>query len=180
MNMPEIKLFIASSLDGYIARPNGSIDWLNEIPNPDNSDFGYTDFYAGIDTVVMGRSTYDEVMGFDVDWPYPDCRCYVVSTNKDYQTSTPNTSVVYQVDQSFIEELHSTSNSNIWLVGGGKLIQSFMNLDVVDELIITFISRIIGDGLPLFPSPTLDSRWEILKAEVLNEAAVILTYRRKR
>lgn len=176
--MAEIKLFIASSLDGYIARPNGSIDWLNEIPNPNNSDFGYTNFYAGIDTVVMGRATYDEVMGFDVDWPYPDCKCYVVTTSTNYKVTTPNTEIINEVNETFIEQLKNSSKSNIWLVGGGKLIQSFMILDVVDELIITIISRIIGEGLPLFPSPMPDSKWEVKKSEILNEAAVVLTYRR--
>ena len=176
--MAEIKLFIAASLDGYIARPDGNIDWLNEIPNPDNSDFGYNNFYAGIDVIVMGRKTYEEVLGFDVEWPYPDRKCYVVSSNKSTKTPTPNTELVSEVDHTFVDALREESRKNIWLVGGGQLIRSFMDLDTVDELLITFISRIIGDGLPLFPSPMKDTTWRLTTSEVINEAAVILTYRR--
>ena len=117
--MPEIKLFIATSLDGYIARPDGSIDWLNEIPNPDNSDFGYNDFYAEIDTLVMGRSTYEEVLSFDVEWPYPDRKCYVVTSKKDLKTPTPNTVLAHELNQEFLETLKKESSRNIWLVGGG-------------------------------------------------------------
>ena len=63
-------VFIATSLDGYIADKNGKIDCLNSIPNPDNNDMGYVEFNKGIDALVMGRTTFETVLGFDVDWPY--------------------------------------------------------------------------------------------------------------
>jgi len=63
-------VFIATSLDGYIADRNGKIDWLNTIPNPDNNDMGYTEFTKGIDALLMGRKTFETVLGFDGDWPY--------------------------------------------------------------------------------------------------------------
>jgi dihydrofolate reductase len=157
--------------------PNGAIDWLNEIPNPDNSDFGYNKFYSNIDVIVMGRKTYEEVLGFDVDWPYPDRKCFVVTSDKNLQTPTPNTKLEHNVNQAFIDGIIRESEKNIWLVGGGELIRSFMNLNAVDELILSFISRIIGDGLPLFPSPMRDSTWRLTESEMINEAAVILTYR---
>lgn len=177
--MAEIKLFIATSLDGYIARPDGAIDWLNEIPNPDNSDFGYRDFHAEIDTVILGRSTYEEILGFDVDWPYPDCKTYVVTSQGNFHTPTPNTVLLTSITAEIIDQISHESSKNIWLVGGGKLIKSFLNLGAVDELIITIVSRIIGDGIPLFPSPLKDSSWKLTASKVINEAAVILTYRRQ-
>jgi len=63
-------VFIATSLDGYIADKNGGIDWLYSIPNPDNDDMGYLKFINGIDALIMGRTTFETVMGFDVPWPY--------------------------------------------------------------------------------------------------------------
>lgn len=79
--MKKTKLFIATSIDGYIARKDGTLDWLDAIPNPDQLDYGYYAFYETVDTILMGRKTYEEVLGFGVDWPYPDCKTYVVSSN---------------------------------------------------------------------------------------------------
>lgn len=69
----KIKLYVASSLDGFIARKNGELDWLMEHPNPNQLDYGYAEFLNGIDTVLMGRKTYEEILAFDVEWPYADC-----------------------------------------------------------------------------------------------------------
>ena len=72
--MPKIKLYIAATIDGFIAREDGSLDWLNNHPNPDQLDYGYADFMSRIDTVIMGRKTYEEVLGFGVEWPYGSLR----------------------------------------------------------------------------------------------------------
>ncbi|NBC08920.1 MAG: hypothetical protein GVY26_17145 [Bacteroidetes bacterium] len=108
--MSGIKLYIATSIDGYIARPNNQLDWLAKLPNLDKTDYGYQDFYAGIDTVVMGRKTYEEVLGFDVDWPYAECTTYVATTRKDYVLSTPNTELLPLLNedthQVFSHEFH--------------------------------------------------------------------------
>ena len=64
------RVFIATSLDGFIADQNGAIDWLHSIPNPEQIDMGYTDFIGGVDAIVMGRNTFEVVCGFDIDWPY--------------------------------------------------------------------------------------------------------------
>ncbi len=64
------RLFIATSIDGYIADKDGGLDWLNSIPNPDNIDMGYGEFTSQIDALVMGRITFETVCGFDIDWPY--------------------------------------------------------------------------------------------------------------
>lgn len=176
--MAEIKLFIACSLDGYIARPNGSIDWLNSIPNPDNSDFGYGEFYSGVDIVVMGRSTYQEILGFDVEWPYADRTCYVVTSRQDFDTPTPNTRLVTEVTPAFIDLLRGESEKNIWIVGGGKLVAGFLLENAVDEMQISLISRIIGEGIPLFPSPLNDTKWRLTGSQIYNEAAITLVYRR--
>jgi len=67
--MPNV-VYIATSLDGYIADANGSLDWLNTVPNPDSTDYGFADFMDGIDALVMGRKTFETVLGFGGDWPY--------------------------------------------------------------------------------------------------------------
>ena len=77
----KLKLYIAASLDGYIARPDGSLDWLEGLPNPKKIDYGYQKFYQSIDMVILGRVTYEEILGFGVDWPYGGCKAWVVSQN---------------------------------------------------------------------------------------------------
>jgi len=78
--MSSIKLYIATTIDGFIAREDGSLDWLEELPNPNQINYGYTDFYATVDKVAIGRKIYEEVLGFGVNWPYEDCKTYVITT----------------------------------------------------------------------------------------------------
>ena len=86
-------VYIAQSLDGYIADKNGGLDWLNEIPNPDNSDFGFAEFLNNIDAIVMGRKTFEQVMSFGV-WPYPK-PVFVVSTSLKELPQDPATNYVF-------------------------------------------------------------------------------------
>ena len=77
------RVFIATSIDGYIADKNGGLDWLHSIPNPDNIDMGYAKFNSQIDAIVMGRRTFETVCGFDVDWPYQNPVFVLSNTLKD-------------------------------------------------------------------------------------------------
>ena len=175
-----IQLYIATSLDGYIARKDGNLDWLNNFPNPNQIDYGYTEFYAGIDTVILGRKTYDEILGFGVDWPYTDSTTYVLSTNTDYPIQTPNTQLLSDLSEEIIQNLRSQSQKNIWLVGGGNLVTQFLNLNAIDEIILTLIPVIIGEGLPLFPNSPKESTFDLLGAKSFDTGAVSLHYSRKK
>jgi dihydrofolate reductase len=89
--MKRVTLFAACSLDGFIARPDGSLDWLYAIPNPDNIDHGYGDLLASTSCIIMGRKTYADLVGFGIEWPYPDIKTFVVSSDPCFITETPNT-----------------------------------------------------------------------------------------
>ena len=80
--MPRIKLYIATSLDGFIARENGSIDWLTKYENNPETDYGYSEFYASIGKVLMGRKTYEQALGFG-EWPYREKKSYVFTRQKE-------------------------------------------------------------------------------------------------
>lgn len=177
--MTKIQCYIAQSIDGYIARKDHSIDWLENISVPEGSDMGYSDFYAGIDTVIMGRKTYDEVMGFDVPWPYADAKSFVVTSDKDHKIHTPNTELVHRVDDQFITHLKANSKSNIWLIGGGGLVTQFMKLHALDELIITIIPIVLGGGIPLFPSESPETQFDLIKVSDFGNGAVALHYVKK-
>ncbi len=177
--MTKTKLYIATTLDGFIAREDGSLDWLDELPNPNQIDYGYGEFYATIDTVVMGRKTYEEVLGFGVDWPYADCKTYIITSKSDYQTKTENSEVISQLTSETIESIKAESKKDIWVVGGGKVITALLNHGQIDEMMLCLIPTILGKGIRLFPDSPAETKFDLINAETFETGAVILTYRKK-
>lgn len=96
MTRAKVVLYIATSLDGYIARADGSLHWLYALPNPGQTDHGYHDFFSKIGATIMGSNTYKEIIGFGVDWPYAEIDSYVVSGNKDTSIESPKTYLVWK------------------------------------------------------------------------------------
>jgi dihydrofolate reductase len=176
--MSKIKLYIATSLDGFIARPDGSLDWLESLPNPNQIDHGYHDFYASIGVVIMGRSTYEEILGFGVPWPYSNCTSYVVTQNKNYKLSTPDTELLAGIDKGVIRSIQEVQTKDIWLVGGGKIITEFLNLQLIDEMILSIAPVILGSGIPLFPGVTRETSFKLVGAEKFETGIVNLFYSR--
>lgn len=174
--MSKIKLFIAATIDGFIARKDGSLDWLFELPNPNNIDHGYEKFFNTIGVVVMGRKTYDEVLGFDVEWPYGNCKTFVITSDKNFSTNTENTFVLNQINKKSIEQLKSESQKDIWLVGGGKTITAFLNLDAVDEMILSIIPIVLGEGIRLFPDGPKETRFHLTNTEKFETGIVNLWF----
>ncbi|NDK56075.1 dihydrofolate reductase family protein [Pontibacter fetidus] len=147
--MRQIILYIAASLDGYIARPDGSIDWLeNEKFAIENEDYGYSEFLQTIDTTLMGHSTYKVVTGFDTPFPYADKTNYVFSHSK--QPDTEHVQFVHSNVAGFVKQLKQQSGKDIWLIGGGQLNTHLLNAGLIDEIILTYIPVILGSGIPLF------------------------------
>jgi dihydrofolate reductase len=179
MFMRKVKLYIAISLDGFIARKNGALDWLECIPNPNQLDYGYQAFYDSVDTVLMGRLTYEEILGFDVDWPYGNCKTGVFSRNTNLKITTPQTQLINGDIKNYITELKQQAGKDIWLVGGGSLLTAFLNEGVVDEMIISIAPVIIGDGLPLFPNMPKETSLELVDSTSYDTGFVTLTYRVK-
>lgn len=143
----KIVLFIAISIDGYIARPDGDISWLDEVQG--EGDNGYSEFIQSVDTVVMGKKTYDDVLKLtNNQYPYEGKTSYIFTRK---ETST-NLNLVFTNENpaAFAEKLKSEEGSDIWLVGGADLLDSFMKEKLVDEYIITTAPIILGDGIPLF------------------------------
>ena len=153
--MRKIKLFIASSLDGYIANEDGDVDWL-----PDNANSGYDEFYKTIDTVVLGKKTYDQVLTFGA-YPYQDKKSFVFTRNNN-QTKDENTEFVSDIDK-FVKDIISNSGKNIWLVGGAEIISSFVNHGFVDEIILSIIPIVLGKGIPLFKNIEKETKLKLIK-----------------
>lgn len=137
-------VYIGTSLDGFIARPDGDIEWLNER-GAQAGDMGYEAFMAGIDTLVMGRNTYEKILTFGF-WPYEGKRVAVLST----QLTTDDANVtVYRSLDAVLEGLATGGAKNVY-VDGGQIVQTFLREGILDELIITTAPVLLGTGIPLF------------------------------
>ena len=155
--MRKIKLYIAASLDGYIAQSDGDIDWLMEFPKPQKSDNSYKEFLESVDTVIIGGRAYQELACMDILWPYKDKNTYVV-------THSP---IDFKKDVNFITEnvietiirLKEQEGKDIGLAGGGELTTMLLNSSLIDEMIITYIPVILGKGISLFPNNPKESKW---------------------
>ena len=174
-----IQVFIATSLDGFIATSDGGVEWLDEIPNPENSDFGFGGFMSGIDALVMGRNTFEKVLTFG-EWPY-DKPVFVVSNSLSGvpEDLEGKVEVINGAPRSVVEQLGQRGFRNLY-VDGGKVIQSFLEDDLVDEMIITRVPVLLGDGMPLFGKLTKTLQFEHVKTETFSEGLVQSTYARVR
>jgi dihydrofolate reductase len=142
-----VVLFIASSLDGYIATKDESLEWLFAVEG--EGDNGFSEFYDTVDTVLMGKKSYDWVMKQEIEeFPYKNKECYVF-TRSSYQ-DTEDVKFVNDDINYFVNKLKNKGGTNIWVVGGGELLNSFIQEDLVDEFIITIAPTILGNGIPLF------------------------------
>lgn len=139
-------LYIASSLDGYIATKEDSLEWLFKVEG--EGDNGYTEFYETVDTILMGKRTYDWIIQEMEEFPYKNKECYVFSRSS-YE-DTENVKFIHEDIKSFVNKLKNKDGNNIWVVGGGELLHSFIQENLVDEFIITLAPTIIGNGIPLF------------------------------
>ena len=145
----KVILYIAMSLDGYIARKDGSVDWLDE--DEEEEETGYLDFYKTIDTIVMGRKTYEQVMSFG-DWVYKGKKNYVLTSNKVGIKENSDVEIVDEDTAAFINKLKLESKSNIWLLGGAETVNVFLDEELIDEFRIAVIPVILGEGIRLFTS----------------------------
>lgn len=144
------KVFIATSLDGYIADKNGQIDWLHSIPNPEGIDMGYTEFMNSIDALVMGKTTFETILGFDIQWPYEKPVFVLSHTLKSIPNNLANKVEIVSGELSNILQSLKNKGINTLYIDGGKTIQSFLKEDLIDEIIITTIPILLGGGTSLF------------------------------
>jgi dihydrofolate reductase len=171
-------VYIATSLDGYIARKDGSLDWLMEIPNPDNSDYGFSSFMDRIDGIIMGRSTFETVKSFN-EWPYTKPVFILSNTLRKVPDKYEDKAQIIKGNlNEIIDSMKSNGFNNLY-IDGGKTIQSFLKLNLIDELIITIIPIILGSGISLFTEMDVEIKFELINTETLDKHLIKSTYRRK-
>ena len=162
-------VFIATSLDGYIARPDGDIGWLTGAVDP--GDTGYEQFMADVDLLVMGRNTYEKVLSFDA-WPYDGRRVFVLSTS--LVTDDDRIQIHASLDELLVAV--AEEGAHRVYVDGGKVIQSFLRAGLVTDMTITRVPVLLGEGLPLFGPTSHDVPLRHLNTRVLGAGFVQSTY----
>lgn len=175
--LPEAAVFIATSLDGYIAREDGSLDWLLSRDESEESDYGYADFMASVDTLVMGRKTFETVRGFGV-WPYATKRVVVVSSGAPTVPGElkPAPEVLALAPEDLLRYLGESGSRRVY-VDGGQTIQRFLRAGLIHELIITRVPVLIGSGRPLFGELPGDVELAHVETQVFANGLVQSRYR---
>ena len=148
--MPEVVYYVAASLDGYIATPDGGVEWLAPFEGT-GEDYGYAKFYASVDAVLLGRKTYEQSLSFG-EWPYPGKPCWVFS-RQQIEVAQPGVTLTTQSPIEVTAALRARNLRRAWLVGGGELAASFRAHGLITEYIVSIIPVILGAGVPLFASP---------------------------
>lgn len=175
MNNRNIMLYIAMSLDGYIAKEDGDISWLSIVDTP-NEDYGYAEFIKDTDTVIMGRKTYEKVLSFGIEFPHKDRKCYVLSNSRN----GCDENVEYFSDiKGLLKKLQDQAGANIFVDGGAELVNELLKLDAIDELIISIIPILLGTGVRLFKDNRPESMLKLKNATTYQSGLVKLCYEKR-
>jgi dihydrofolate reductase len=170
----KVSVYIATSLDGFIARKNGDIDWLTG--GEGGEDYGYAEFMSGIDHIVMGRNTYEKVLTFD-GWHYD--KKVIVLTSRDLITPpelSDKVEALYLSPRELLNQMSLRGAKHIYL-DGGVTIQRFLREGLVDEMTITTLPILIGEGLSLFGKLEEDVKLELIKSESFKNGFVQSKYK---
>jgi dihydrofolate reductase len=172
--MRKIKYFVASSLDGFISRLDGSVDWLFM-----DQDYGMTEFFRSVDVAVMGRKTYDKMLELA-----PEQAFYPGMQNVVFSRSRPNDAkgavkFVSGDVEAWAKGVRSKSGKDIWLVGGGSLATQFLQKRLVDEIGLAIHPRLLGQGILLFPQGYPETELELSRCEQHSTGLIQVFYQVK-
>jgi dihydrofolate reductase len=168
----QCSVFVATSLDGFIARSDGRVDWLS-IVEQQGEDYGYRRFFDSIDALVMGRKTYETVLGFGGEWPYAGKRCIVLTSSKP--PARFNAELCAEAPAPLVDRLTSEGAKRIY-VDGGVVIQSFLAAGLVTDMTISIVPVLLGDGVRLFGNMGADVRLSLVRSRSFSSGLVQLEY----
>lgn len=172
----KLVIYIATSLDGYIAKPNDDLDFLS-IVEQEGEDYGYANFIETIDTVIIGRKTYDKVSTMTFDAPYGKKNTYVIT-----RTPRPDIGSIKFYTDDFIELIHKLKSEegkkNIFCDGGAEIIDKLLKHDLIDEFTISIIPIFVGNGTKLFKDGRPEQRLQLISTQQFEKGLVQLHYQR--
>lgn len=170
--MPQIRLYIAQSLDGYIARPDGAFDWLRPF---DEVEYGFERFMAEIGTVVMGRKSYEAARSFG-EWPYPTARSLVITSSPLDDGVPPNVTRIGADIPRLISALRAAGGKDAWIMGGAMAINAFLAADAVDRIDLFVAPVLIGDGVRLFDGGRPEKALKLAGTQTYDKGLARLSY----
>ena len=169
-------VYIAASVDGFVATPNGGVEWLDAFHDTEAYRFGR--FIQEIDAIVMGRTTFDQIVSFG-PWPYRDKDTYVL-TSRPISDPPPNTIAWGDGAEALASHLKGMGlKGDVWLLGGPESIKAFRDIDCVDEYQIYTIPVLLGSGIPLFMGSGGATQLRLIDSHMFRDGVVKLTYRPK-
>jgi dihydrofolate reductase len=169
-----IRYFVASSLDSYISRRDGSVEWLFM-----DQDYGMKEFFASIDVAVMGRKTYAKALELSPKGVnFPGMKSYVFSHLLP-SGKQENIEVVSGEPAAWVKSMRATPGKNIWLVGGGEMVREFLQKRLVNEIGISIHPRLLGDGIPLYAQPYPETELELIRSKQYPSGLLQVFYRVK-
>jgi len=171
--MASVVYYVASSIDGFIAPIDGSLDWLSPFSGTDE-DHGYADFYASVDALVVGARTYEQMLGFG-EWPHQD-RPVTVMSSRALPTAGTGITVSPQGPTAVVDRLASEGHRRIWLIGGGALASSFAEEGLIDEYVISYVPVLLGAGIGLLGGHGEMRALELIDAQSFADGIVQCRY----
>lgn len=176
--MRKLIIYIATSLDGYIAKPNDDLSFL-KLVEKEGEDYGYAEFTATIDTIILGRKTYDWVLKEIGTSHYDNGDRSVYVITKTERPSVGKTTFYTGNVTEFVKKLKAEDGKNIYCDGGAELINGLVKDDLIDEFIISVIPVLVGDGVRLFKSGRPEQQLELVSTKTFDTGLTQLDYRRK-
>ncbi len=168
-----VTYYAACTLDGFIATPDGGVDWLTPFQES-GDDYGFTEFFAKTDSLVMGSTTYEFMLGHP-PWMAPDKPSWVF-TKRDLELAAPNITLTADDPSKVMEAIRDEKLANTWLVGGGRLAESFRAQALISDYVISMVPLLLGDGIPLFAGGSTLEQLKLVKSESYPSGIVQLSY----
>jgi dihydrofolate reductase len=175
--MRKVIYSVGASLDGYIADPQGGVDWLDRATSKaKGEDFGMTAFFKSLDTVLMGRRTYEIAVKMGMAKGHPGMKNYIFSRTLP-AGERDGVQFVSTDPADFVAQLKTQPGKNIWLIGGGELAREFLRRNALDVITLGIVPRMIGGGIPTFPPGFDETELELTELKEYKGGVVGLTYR---
>lgn len=177
-DMRKLSVFIATSLDGYIAKPNDDLSFL-KLVEKEGEDYGYAEFTAGIDIIILGRRTYDYVLKEIGSSHYDNGQRDIYVITRTERPRVGRTTFYTGSLTDLVQRLKSKSGKNIYCDGGAEIINELLKHDLIDELIISVIPVLVGNGIRLFQDNRPEQELEFVRAKSFDTGLTQLHYRRR-
>jgi dihydrofolate reductase len=171
----KIFIYIACSLDGFIAGEGDDLSFLTSVEKV-GEDYGYAEFLSQIDTIVVGRRTYDKVKAMGYPYP-PEGKKMIVVSNRGLESGSIDVETYSGDLRCLIQKIKSESGKHVFADGGAQIVKELLNLNLVDELIVSIVPKFVGRGIRLFNDIDNDSNWKLLGTNSFETGLVQLHYK---